>query len=44
MSGALTMVLDAFKSYLSEVEQAVDEYEKRIRSGDKVAATVGNAP
>lgn len=44
MSGVLTMVLDAFKSYLSEVEQAVDEYEKRIRSGDKVAAAVGNAP
>lgn len=44
MNGALTMVLNAFKSYLTEVEQAVDEYEKRIRSGDKVAAAVGIAP
>jgi HPt (histidine-containing phosphotransfer) domain-containing protein len=44
MNGALTMVLDSFKSYLAEVEQALDEYEKWIRSGDKVAAAVGNAP
>lgn len=44
MNGALTMVLDAFKLYLTEVEQAVDEYEKRIRSGDKVAAVVGITP
>lgn len=44
MNGALTMVLDAFKLYLTEVEQAVDEYEKRIQSGDKVAAAVGIAP
>ncbi|MDU4355694.1 hypothetical protein PO654_24315 [Phytobacter diazotrophicus] len=44
MNGALTMVLDSFKSYLTEVEQAVDEYEKRIRSGDKVAAAVGITP
>ncbi|WP_148250630.1 hypothetical protein [Raoultella terrigena] len=44
MNGALTMVLNAFKSYLTEVEQAVDEYEKRIRSGDKVATAVGITP
>ncbi|EKM5717656.1 hypothetical protein WIC93_06435 [Enterobacter cloacae] len=44
MNGALTMVLDSFKSYLAEVEQALDEYEKWIRSGDKVAAVVGTTP
>lgn len=44
MSGALTMVLNAFKSYLTDVEQAVEEYEKRSRSGDKVATAVGIAP
>lgn len=36
MNGALSMVLDAFKSYLTEVEQAVDEYEKRIRRATAV--------
>ncbi|EOL9016038.1 hypothetical protein ACM917_001261 [Cronobacter sakazakii] len=44
MNGSLTMVLDSFKSYLAEVEQALDEYEKKIRSGDKVATAVGTTP
>jgi len=44
MNGALTMVLDSFKLYLTEVEHAVDEYEKCIQNSGKVATAVGNAP
>ena len=44
MHGALSLILNSFKSYLREVEHALNEYEKRKISGDKVAAQVGITP
>lgn len=44
MSGSLSMILDSFKSYLNEVEQALEKYEQRNLSGDKVATAIGTTP
>lgn len=44
MDGSLTMILNSFKEYLSDVERALDEFEKQNTSGDKVAAAVGITP
>ncbi|MDA6128179.1 hypothetical protein OSK38_11465, partial [Escherichia coli] len=44
MGGSLSMILNSFKEYLSDVERALDEFEKQSTSGDKVAAAVGITP